>query len=60
MRTYEKILVAAVVALPLIGGFIGAPFVRPDTGDLNRTPAVFPDIGASDLLDVDSLSLLPI
>ena len=53
MRVYEKILVSAVVALPLVAAFVGAPFVRPDTSDLNRTPATFPDIAAGDLLDAD-------
>ncbi len=33
MRTYEKILVAAVVALPLIGGFIGCPLYTSDAPD---------------------------
>lgn len=54
MRLYEKIIVAAVVVLPLAVGFLGAPLIRPDTLDLNRNPARLPEVRAAGVLDAET------
>lgn len=50
MRRYEKIFAAAIVAVPLVLGFLGAPLTRADTADLNRLPTKFPEIRVSAIL----------
>lgn len=56
MRGYEKILVSIAVALPLAGLFVAAPLLRPDTGDLNRNPVPFPEVGATDFVNGEGFS----
>ncbi|MEJ8575009.1 alginate O-acetyltransferase AlgX-related protein [Microbaculum marinum] len=51
MRLWEKILIAAVTAGPLVAVLAGSPLLGPDTGDLNRDPLPFPDLAAADALD---------
>lgn len=54
MRRHEKILAAAIVALPLALGLLGAPLTRADTADLNRLPTRFPEIRLSAMLDAET------
>jgi SGNH hydrolase-like domain, acetyltransferase AlgX len=54
MRRYEKYLIAAVVAGPLLMALVGAPLLRADTDDLNRNPVAFPSITLSGLLQSET------